>query len=154
MAERLPQPPPPPGPAARPRRLLALDPGAVRTGVAVSDELGLFAHPRAAIVVDARTSLVEAIARRVAEEGADEVVVGVPITLAGGDSRQTTTARALITRLRVRLHVPVTGWDERLSTQEASRAGHRGARRDGTLDSAAAAILLQAVLDRRRTPDP
>lgn len=77
--------------------------------------------------------------------------MGVPITLAGGDSAQTTVVRALIARLRHRLLVPVTEWDERLTSVQAARAvGARKTRRDGVVDSAAAALLLQAVLDRRR----
>lgn len=128
---------------------MALDPGARRTGVAVSDELGLYAHPRPAIRGGAR-ALLEAMPALVEREGVDEVVVGLPLTLAGGDSDQTRAVRALAGRLRERLDVPVRLRDERLTTVEASRRAPAAAtRRDGTLDSAAAAVLLQAELDAR-----
>lgn len=128
---------------------MALDPGARRTGVAVSDELGLYAHPRPAIRGGAR-ALLEAMPALVEREGVDEVVVGLPLTLAGGDSDQTRAVRALAERLRERLDVPVRLRDERLTTVEAARrVPAAAARRDGTLDSAAAAVLLQAELDAR-----
>ena len=128
---------------------MALDPGARRTGVAVSDELGLYAHPRPAIRGGAR-ALLEAAPALVEREGVDEVVVGLPLTLAGGDSDQTRAVRALAGRLRERLGVPVRLRDERLTTVEAARrVPAAAARRDGTLDSAAAAVLLQAELDAR-----
>ena len=127
---------------------MALDPGGRRTGVAVSDELGLYAHPRPAIRGGGR-ALLEAMPALVEREGVDEVVVGLPLTLAGGDSAQTRAVRALAERLRERLPVPVRLRDERLTTVEAARRLPAAARRDGTLDSAAAAVLLQAELDAR-----
>ncbi|MGI8925698.1 MAG: Holliday junction resolvase RuvX [Tepidiformaceae bacterium] len=122
--------------------------------MAVSDELGLYAHPRPAIQVDGRTSLVEAIAREVESAHVDEVVVGLPLTLAGDDSPQTAEVRALIVRLRQRLGIPVTEWDERLSSVQASRGAPRATRRTGAVDSASAALVLQAVLDFRRAGPP
>jgi len=134
----------------RPRRLLGLDPGQRRIGVALSDELGLFAHPRPAIITG-RTDAFAAIARIVQEEDVGEVVVGLPLSLSGDSSAQTDEARAFSSRLRERLSVPVSEWDERLSSVEAARSGAgRGKRNSGELDSAAAAVVLQAVLDSRR----
>ena len=127
---------------------MALDVGSRRTGVAVSDELGLFAHARPALRGGTR-ALLDAIPPLVAEEAVDEVVVGLPLTLAGEDSSQTAATRALVEQLRERLDVPVTTWDERLSTVEAARYVPSDRHRDGSLDSAAAALLLQAVLDSR-----
>jgi putative Holliday junction resolvase len=133
------------------RRLLALDPGERRTGVAVSDALGLYAHPRRAVHHTDRDGLVAAVERLVADEGVDEVIVGLPLTLSGAESAQTRTTRELVGLLRQRLSVPVTPWDERLSTRQAERYVSGAARRrSGEQDSAAAALILQAVLDRRR----
>lgn len=133
---------------------MALDPGSRRTGVAVSDELGLYAHPRPALHGGAR-AILEAVPALVEREGVGEVIVGLPLTLAGGDSDQTRAARALAERLRERLDVPVRTRDERLTTAEAARhAPAARARRDGSLDSAAAAILLQAELDARARSRP
>lgn len=139
-------------PQARRRRLLALDPGQRRTGVAVSDELGMLAHPRPAIVHGSRAELLARVAELVAREEADEVVVGLPLSMSGGDSAQTTEARALAQELRSRLGgVRVSEFDERLSSAEAERrAPGKRDRRSGDLDSLAAALVLQAVLDSRR----
>ena len=127
---------------------MALDLGSRRTGVAVSDELGLFAHPRPALTGGTRAVL-DALPELVAGEAIAEVVVGLPLALAGADSDQTARTRAFVERLRERLDVPVTTWDERLSSVEAARYVPPDQRRDGSLDSAAAAVLLQAVLDSR-----
>ena len=132
---------------------MALDLGSRRTGVAVSDELGLFAHPRPALKGGTRV-LLDAIPTLVAGEEVEEVIVGLPRTLSGEDSAQTSATRAFIERLRERLDIPVTMWDERLSTVEAARYVPSGRHRDGSLDSAAAALLLQAVLDSRAGSRP
>ena len=96
-------------------------------------------------------SLIRAVQDLARSEGAAEVVVGLPLGLHGEDTAQTQRARALLQALRAALDVPVTGWDERLSTREATRALAPAARRDrGRVDSAAAAVVLQAVLDARR----
>ncbi len=110
----------------------------------------MFAHPRPAITASNREALARAVARLVAEEGLNEVIVGLPLSLAGEDSAQTARVRDLIALLRARLSVPVTAWDERLSTVQAGRiAGGVARRRSGDVDSAAAALILQTVLDSR-----
>ena len=131
---------------------MALDVGARRTGVAMSDELSLYAHPRPAFTGGTR-ALLDALPALVASEGAGEVIVGLPLTLAGEDSAQTRATRAFVERLRERLDVPVSVWDERLTTVEAARYTPSALRRDGALDSAAAALFLQAVLDARASSD-
>ena len=142
---------PSPAPPLPPLKLLALDAGERRTGVAVSDDLGLLAHPRPALRSSNRAELLKAVAAVVTAEAADEVIVGIPIGLDGRDTAQSTTSRELATALRGALQVRVTEWDERLSTVEAARFVHGKARRDsGELDSAAAAVVLQSVLEARR----
>lgn len=139
-----------PNPHPPARRLLGLDPGTRRTGVALGDELGLFAHARPAILGDPARAVGEVV-RIVEEEGIAEVIVGLPLALSGGETDQTRDARAFAARLRAALPVPVTEWDERLSSVEAGRTVRGAARRkSGELDSAAAAVVLQAVLDARR----
>ncbi len=111
----------------------------------------MYAHTRPAIMIDGRTNLVESVARLVEAEEIDEVVVGVALSMSGADSAQAVEARALIAKLRERLAIPVTEWDERLSSAEAAKADPKAAKkRTGELDSLAAAIVLQAVLDSRR----
>ena len=131
-----------------PPRLLALDLGSKRTGLAISDELGYFAHPRPALKGNHQT-LLNTLPTLIHQEGITEVVVGLPLSLSGEDSPQTTKTRSFINQLRQRLDIPVTTQDERLSTAEASRYVPSNHHRDGQLDSAAAAILLQSVLDSR-----
>ncbi len=116
--------------------------------MAVSDELGLYAHPRPALIGGKR-ALLAAVPKLVTDEGVTEVVVGLPLTLAGGDSDQTRATRAFVERLGELIDVPVSTWDERLTTVQAARAVPAAHHRDGTLDSAAATLLLQAVLDAR-----
>lgn len=141
---------PPQSPAQQQPRILAVDPGQRRTGIAVSDELGLFAHPRPAIIANDRASVVRAIADVVHSEQISEVVVGLPLSMSGRESAQTVESRALLKALQAALHVPVIGWDERLSSSEAARRVPSKRQRTGELDSEAASIILQAVLDSRR----
>lgn len=136
-------------PAAQ--RVLALDHGSARIGVALSDELGMFAHARPALLKLDGMAAIEAIARIVDVDKVTEVFVGLPLTLAGSDSEQTEAARGFIAGLRRRLTVPVREVDERYSSVQAGRTVKGAARRkSGELDSAAAALILQAVLDARR----
>ncbi|MCC7365837.1 MAG: Holliday junction resolvase RuvX [Dehalococcoidia bacterium] len=117
-------------------------------GVAVSDELGMMAHRRAAITGG---DVLEQVARIVEAEDVAEVVVGLPLTLAGGESDQTREARAFASQLRKKLGIRVTEWDERLSSAQAERdVKGRKRRQAGDVDSAAAEIVLQSVLDARR----
>lgn len=140
-----------PQPIAPGRRLLALDPGEARIGVAISDELGAFAHPRPAIPARDLPAAVARIAELVASEGIAEVIVGIPLTLSGEHGAQARAVEPLLRELRARLPIPITTADERLTTAQALRQAPRVARRrDGAIDSLAAALLLQAILDVRR----
>jgi putative Holliday junction resolvase len=133
------------------RRLLALDPGERRIGVAVSDELGMFAHTRPAIHVRSQQQVVGAVEELVASEAISEVIIGLPLTMAGERAHQANAARKLVEALRGALQVSVREWDERLSSAQAARTVRGDERRkSGALDSAAAAVVLQAVLDSRR----
>jgi putative holliday junction resolvase len=133
------------------RRLLALDLGSARIGVALSDDLGMYAHPRPALRNVPRAEVAGRVAALAAQEHVTEIVVGVPHTMSGGYSEQTTECRALAAEIRRATRLPVSEWDERLSSVQAGRTV-KGAdrRKSGELDSAAAAIILQAVLDSRR----
>jgi putative Holliday junction resolvase len=122
-------------------RILALDHGSARCGCAISDPSGTLATPLAAIErPDTRKGLT-AVARLAEEQGADRVVVGLPLTLSGEHGEQAEAARAFADRLDRRVKVPVELYDERLTTRLAERAG--GA---GDEDSRAAAHLLESYL--------
>lgn len=134
-----------------PARILALDPGEARIGVAVSDELGMLAHPRPAIPGRDRAAALRAIAGIVAAEGIREIIVGLPLSLSGERGPQARAVEAFVADLRHAVAVPVRTADERLTSAQAARQAPSAARRrDGTLDSLAAALLLQAELDARR----
>jgi putative Holliday junction resolvase len=122
-------------------RVLALDHGEARCGCAVSDPSGTLATPLESVRrPDTRKGLAR-IASLAEELEAEKVVVGLPITLAGREGAQATSARGFAARLEARLEVPVEMYDERLTTKMAEAAGGRA-----DADSRAAAHLLESYL--------
>jgi len=128
-------------------RVLALDYGSARCGVAVSDPTGTLATPLDAVTQANTRRGLDRLATVVRETGAERVVVGLPLSLSGGDSAQTQEARAFAARLAARLGegVPVELYDERFTTRIAQRSG--GGR--ASEDSRAAAVLLEDWLAAR-----
>ena len=125
-------------------RVLALDHGAARCGCAVSDPSGTLATPLAAIERPDSPAGLEAVASLVRETGAERVVVGLPVTLAGTEGPQAAAARAFAGRVAKAAGVPVELHDERLTTRQAQREGG-----SADEDSRAAAHLLQSWLRAR-----
>ena len=122
-------------------RVLALDHGEARCGCAVSDPSGTVATPLESVKrPDTRKGLAK-IAALAEELEAEKVVVGLPITLAGREGEQATSARGFAARLEARLDVPVEMHDERLTTRMAEATGGRS-----DADSRAAAHLLESYL--------
>lgn len=120
-------------------RVLALDHGAARCGVAVSDPTGTLATPVGIVErPDSRRGL-DRIVALAHEHDAAVVVVGLPLSLSGGDSAQTGEARAFAEKLRERLDIPVELYDERFTTAIAARSADTRT----SEDSRAAAVLLQ-----------
>jgi len=127
-------------------RTLALDYGGARCGCAVSDPTGTLATPIEPVLRPATRKGIARIAELVREREAQLVVVGLPLTLAGGDSAQTVEARAFAARLAERVSVPVELYDERFTTLMAQRdPGQPGS----SEDSRAAAHLLEGWLAAR-----
>jgi putative Holliday junction resolvase len=135
-------------------RIVGIDPGQARIGIAVSDEAGSIAFPRA--TVSARGSDEEA-AKRVRDALGDEevsfAVVGLPLRLDGTEGEAARRARAFGAVLGRALGVSVVYWDERLTTVAAERSqrelGRRGRKRREVVDQSAAALLLQGYLDAK-----
>jgi putative Holliday junction resolvase len=127
-------------------RVLALDHGSARCGCAISDPSGTLATPLEVIERPDSKKGLAAVARLVEEQGAERVVVGLPLTLAGDEGEQAEAARAFAERLDRRVKVPVELYDERLTTRLAERAGGTGEE-----DSRAAAHLLESYLARAGT---
>ena len=129
-------------------RVLALDYGSARCGCAVSDPTGVLATPIDVVRAPASKRGLATLVALVADLGAERVVVGLPLTLAGGDSAQTQEARAFAATLQRRLGVPVELYDERFTTRLAERDGD-GLRARASEDSRAAAHLLSSWLAAR-----
>jgi putative Holliday junction resolvase len=134
-------------------RVCAVDLGKARVGVALSDELGLLAHPRPALDGANRKALLAALAALAEAEGVERFVVGMPIEMAGGHGAAAERAHRFASALASATGREVELVDERLTTVEASRrlseAGKGRKTQRATIDSAAAAVLLQAWLDAR-----
>ncbi len=141
---------------ARRVRVVGIDLGERRIGLAVSDASGTLARPlktieRGASDADAVERLYATIVDLAAEEEVGSVVVGLPVRLDGSPSRQTQRINTMVTLLSNRLTVPVFTQDERLSSREAEeRLSVREKdwrKRKAKLDAAAAAVILQDYLD-------
>jgi putative Holliday junction resolvase len=126
-------------------RALALDYGAARTGVAVSDATGTLARPVGVVERAASEAGLDRVVELVAEHEADVVVVGLPLTLRGERGAQAQETEAFVEALRARLEVPVQTEDERFTTALAQQTGGRAPE-----DALAAAHLLQGWLERTR----
>jgi putative holliday junction resolvase len=136
-------------------RVLAVDPGKVRVGLALSDEGGRLATPHSTLAAGAR--LADRIADVAQEAGAGSVIVGLPRRLDGSEGPEAEAARALADEIAAASGLAVELWDERFTSSMAESAlrssrPKRGrkvatARREAT-DRVAAAVLLQSYLDR------
>jgi putative Holliday junction resolvase len=140
-----------PGPS-RGARAAAVDLGKARVGVAVSDELGLLAHPRPALSGASLKALLEALATLAREEGIGRFLVGHPLEMSGEGGVAAQRAARFCQKLADATGCEVELVDERLTSVEATRRLREGERRDvaARVDSAAAAIILQRWLDGRR----
>lgn len=125
-------------------RVLALDYGAARCGCALSDPTGTLATPIEPVLRPATRRGLDRVAELVANHEAERVVVGLPLSLSGADSAQTTETRAWAARLADAVPVPVELYDERFTTRLAGRAGGTAC----SEDSRAAAVLLDGWLAR------
>ncbi|MCU0692161.1 MAG: Holliday junction resolvase RuvX, partial [Polyangiaceae bacterium] len=132
-------------------RVAAVDLGKVRVGLAVTDELGLMAHPRPALDGRNRRALLARLVELVHDEQVELFVVGLPLDPSGRDGPAAREARAFAAQVEQATSVPVELWDERFTTVEAQRrlrdAGRNARSSRQRIDSAAACVLLQAWLD-------
>jgi putative Holliday junction resolvase len=151
-------------------RLLGLDAGERRVGVAISDPDQRLAVPLTTLDRGTGMAAWQELERLVRDEEVSGLVVGLPLSLTGEAGEQAERAREFAREAEKRLNLPVAFWDERLSSQEADRMlapgrgserGPGGRRRDrgpqrrpekGATDQVAATIILQAFLDSRRGP--
>lgn len=132
-------------------RVLGIDYGTVRVGLAISDPMGIIAHPLETIQVTSLKKTVEAIAAVIEKNKVEKVVVGLPKHMSGDESESSKKARELGTALQERVKIPLAYYDERMSTCAAERAMidadvSRKKRRE-KIDTVAASIILQSYLD-------
>jgi len=137
-------------------RLLAIDLGEVRIGLALSDPGQVVASPAETVHVprDADGPTLTALVDAALRHEAVGIVVGYPRTLEGREGRAAARARSMADRLRERTGLPVALWDERFTTVEAERvlldADLSRRDRKDTVDRVAASVLLQTVLEAQR----
>lgn len=129
---------------------MAVDLGSVRTGVAVSDELGMLAQPWKTL--PGGDKALDAVVSAVGELKPSRVLVGLPRNMDGTYGPAAEHSRAFADQLRARIECAVDLWDERLTTVAAQRAlqesGRKARDQRGVVDQVAAQILLQSWLDR------
>jgi putative Holliday junction resolvase len=130
-------------------RVLAVDPGTTRVGLAISDPLGLTAQPLEVVPAD---SAVEHVARLCEELDVEEVIVGLPVTEKGEEKESAVMARRMAADIESATGLVVTTVDERYTTRIADsvmlEAGTRRRKRRNAVDKVAAAVLLRGYLDR------
>ncbi len=137
-----------------PGRVLGLDLGDARIGVAISDPERRLAVPLGTVQVGQPPGELMAVADIARDHGVSLIVVGLPLSMSGDHGPQARHAETLAGTLRGFVDVPVEFQDERLSTVEADRAlrdaGVRGRDRRSVVDESAATVILQAWLDAHR----
>lgn len=139
-------------------RVAAVDHGQRRVGLAISDDLGMFAHPAGAVEASGLDNQAALVAARLKELGAGRVLVGLPKNMDGSEGPSAQGARAFAEKLRALFGGEVRLVDERLSTVEASRRMREGGvsskkqREKGRIDAGAAVVILQGHLDVASPP--
>lgn len=133
------------------RRLMGIDHGEVRIGVALSDPLGMFASPHTIITHSTREEDFAALARIARDEGVVKIVIGLPTDSEGRIGHQAARVVEWARTLAELVSLPIVFWDESYSSVDAAEAlqstGKRRRRRGEPLDDVAAAAILQEYLD-------
>ena len=129
-------------------RILALDYGRKRIGVAISDPLGITAQPQP--YLPASKKIIEEVQTLVQVKQIEKIIVGLPLTMKGTDSEMTIEVRAFTKNLQEKILIPIELYDERCTSDSANRllieANVSRQKRKEVVDSIAAAILLQSYM--------
>jgi putative Holliday junction resolvase len=132
-------------------KILGLDYGSRRIGIAICDELGMTARGVATIARKNREADLDAIAELVRRHGVERIVIGYPLRLDSSEGIQCEKINRFVRRLEMRFSLPVVRWDETLSTKEAEELlrerGLNQEKRREVVDRVAASIILQGYLD-------
>ena len=132
-------------------RILALDHGTRRIGVAVSDETRTIAQPLEFIPAEPFASFLERLKQLIREKEVDQILIGLPRNMDGSYGPAAEKVQSFVGALANAIPIPIKTWDERLTSAQANRVliqgGARRAKRKQKVDQTAAAILLQSYLD-------
>jgi putative Holliday junction resolvase len=135
-------------------RIMGIDVGTVRVGIALSDELGLTARPFETVRRGGDRVTARRIRDLAAENEVDRIVVGLPLGLDGREQSSSADARRMAAVLGEETGIEIVVWDERLTTVQAERAliegNVRREKRREVIDQVAAALMLQSFLDLER----
>ncbi len=135
-------------------KILGVDYGDVRTGIAVTDALGMMAHGLETVVETNYKELARRVIAIAASEGVTMIVVGIPVNMDGSEGPRAEKTRRFVEALRKRTELPVDTMDERCTTMAAERfmneTDTRGKKRREVIDTLAAEIILQNYLERRK----
>ena len=132
-------------------RILSVDYGSKRIGIAISDLLKIIAKPYKTINNQNNEQVLEAIKKMVEDKKVSKIVVGLPLTLKGQHSEQTLYTLKFVDFLKTNINIDVETYDERLSSIQAKRSlvmqGVKTGHNKGDVDQTAAALFLQGYLD-------
>ena len=135
-------------------KIMAVDLGQVRTGLAVSDPTEQLASPVGTITEKNTDKLLEKVAAAAREQGVQQLVVGLPRNMDGSRGESARRAETFAASLEKAAALPVVLWDERMTTVSAigylNQTDTRGKKRKAVVDTVAATIILQDYLDSRR----
>ena len=134
-------------------RILSVDYGSKRIGIAVSDLLKIIAKPYKTINNSSKTEVLNSIRQIVKEKNIEKIIVGLPLTLKNTFSDQTNKVQDFVAFLDDNINIPILTYDERLTSIEAKRSlltqGIKLKNKKGFVDMTAAAIFLQGYLDEK-----
>ena len=136
-------------------RILALDYGEKRVGLAISDLMQIIAKPFKTLNNISNNNIFDQLKIIIEEKSIEKIVVGLPTTLSNKESNQTKIVNQFINQLEIAVTIPVVSYDERLTSIEAKRSlvvqGVKTGHNKGAVDMTAAAIFLQNYLDEKTT---
>lgn len=136
-------------------RILGIDIGSKRTGIAISDELGITAQGLNTIESESEKNLISGLKDIIEREGVKEVVIGLPLNMNGSAGPQAERAIKFCDLLKGEISIPVKLWDERMTTAEVERimikADTSRRKRKKKIDKLAAQVMLQSYLNKDTT---
>ncbi len=136
------------------KKILGLDLGERRVGVAISDGIGMFAHPLKTLQWKGVQHLAAELKMIIGEQNVDRVVIGIPFTMKGTSSKKTTEISGIADQLSTLLDVEIIRIDERMTTQMAHQSlhavGKKPSRNKEKVDQIAAVFILQTFLDKNK----